>query len=181
MESKQALRTTYRAQRRNGPISDPLSSQGLLTTPEWKDAKVIASYWSIPYEPDTHALLSATVGKKKILLPIVRADLNLEWGEWNGETLEERRGLLEPRSQSLGIEAIESADLIIVPALLVDHRGVRLGQGGGCFDRSLPRRKPEAWTVALIHKNEFFSRDLPRDEFDVPVDAVSFGSTLLHF
>jgi len=41
-----------------------------------------------------------------------------------------RHGISEPIGDRLGIEAISSAQVIVVPALAVDRRGRRLGQGG---------------------------------------------------
>ena len=40
--------------------------------------------------------------------------------------------------------------LVIVPALAVDRRGVRLGRGGGFYDRSLSGRDPQARLIAMV-------------------------------
>ena len=47
-------------------------------------------------------------------------------------------GLREPTGERLGVEAIGTAALVLVPGLAVDRRGIRLGRGAGYYDRSLP-------------------------------------------
>jgi 5-formyltetrahydrofolate cyclo-ligase len=61
----------------------------------------------------------------------------------------------------------------VVPALAVDHRGTRLGQGGGWYDRALRFARPGALLLALVHDGEDLDTELPRDPHDVPVSAVA--------
>jgi 5-formyltetrahydrofolate cyclo-ligase len=106
------------------------------------------------------------------LLPVVTDDWDLEWCEYDGG-LTTRRGLEEPTGPRLGRAALASCDLVIVPALLVDRSGARLGKGGGCYDRALPRTT--GLTVALIHDHELVD-SLPREPHDVRVAAVATPS-----
>jgi len=50
-------------------------------------------------------------------------------------------------------------------------RGVRLGQGGGSFDRALPLLP--GWKIALIDSASLSVEDLIEEEHDVRVDAVA--------
>ena len=59
----------------------------------------------------------------------------------------------------------------MTPGLTVDPHGMRLGQGGGCYDRALAHRDPAAPVVTLLHEGEASELDLPADEHDQPVDA----------
>ncbi len=50
-----------------------------------------------------------------------------------------------------------------------------MGQGGGCYDKALPRRRAGVPVVVLLHPGELLGPDdepLPREPHDVPVDAV---------
>jgi 5-formyltetrahydrofolate cyclo-ligase len=58
-----------------------------------------------------------------------------------------------------------------VPALAVDRRGVRLGRGGGYYDRSLPLAAPGAALVAVVRDTELVPH-LPSDPHDVPMTAA---------
>ena len=60
--------------------------------------------------------------------------------------------------------------MVFVPAHGVDSRGTRIGQGKGCYDRSLLRTT--AMLVAVVHPWEVLALDLPREPHDRPVDAV---------
>ncbi len=63
-------------------------------------------------------------------------------------------------------------DLIIVPALAVDKDKFRLGYGGGFYDKFLKEISPKTKTIVPIY-HEFIIDELPRDEFDVPVDIIT--------
>ncbi|MBD3689119.1 5-formyltetrahydrofolate cyclo-ligase [Nanchangia anserum] len=71
-----------------------------------------------------------------------------------------------PRASEAEVAAI---DLCILPALAVDRRGVRLGQGGGWYDRAL-MAMPQAFVVALVWGNDVVDA-LPCEAFDRRVDA----------
>ncbi|MFB6395191.1 5-formyltetrahydrofolate cyclo-ligase, partial [Polymorphospora sp. 2-325] len=70
-----------------------------------------------------------------------------------------------------GPAAVGAADLVVVPAVAVDRRGLRLGRGGGSYDRALARVAPATLTVALLHDGELLDA-VPAEEHDRPVHAV---------
>jgi 5-formyltetrahydrofolate cyclo-ligase len=70
-------------------------------------------------------------------------------------------------------------DVVIVPALHIDRRGNRLGQGGGSYDRALARTK--AWKVALVYPGELTSEEVPREVHDQQVDAAATPEILVRF
>jgi 5-formyltetrahydrofolate cyclo-ligase len=104
------------------------------------------------------------------LLPVLLEDDDLDWSAYDGKLAPGRRGLLEPVGPRLGVDAVASCDLVLVPALLVDRRGNRLGKGGGSYDRALARAT--GLTVALLHDDEVVDA-VPHDVHDVPVKAVA--------
>ena len=63
-----------------------------------------------------------------------------------------------------------------MPALAVDRSGIRLGNGGGCYDRALARVAPDVLVVALLHDGELTDEPLPAEAHDRPVDAVATPS-----
>jgi 5-formyltetrahydrofolate cyclo-ligase len=103
------------------------------------------------------------------LLPVVTPDWDLDWAVHDGSTAR-CRGLLEPTGPRLGPDALATCDLVLVPALLVDRTGTRLGKGGGCYDRALPRTA--GLTVALLADDELVD-ELPAEPHDVRVRAVA--------
>ena len=124
----------------------------------------MAIYRSLPIEPPTHAVAQMLHARHMtVIVPETLPDLDLEWHELRAD------GSEGPR---LGREGIAAARLILAPALSVDHTGTRLGQGGGCYDRALARRRTDALVVAILNDHEYAASPLPYDTHDVRVDAV---------
>ena len=176
-EEKSSLRTRYRRERNERYIEH--SFEYLATSPEFLNSKVIASYMSYGDEPDTRQLnLELIKTGKTLLLPRINGD-NLEWVQWNGDEsqLQQKKKISEPSGPAFtNLAAIE---VIIVPALRIDRSGYRLGQGGGFYDRALPHLA--AWSIGLIHPDEISGEDLPREPWDIPLDAAATPDLVLRF
>ncbi|MGI8448022.1 MAG: 5-formyltetrahydrofolate cyclo-ligase [Streptosporangiaceae bacterium] len=130
----------------------------ILSLPETQMAGTVAAYYSIGSEPETHGLLFALWKRGSyVLLPILLPGGDLDWASYEGpDSLRPGpRYLTEPTEPPRGVGAITSADLVLVPALAVDHSGVRLGRGGGSYDRALARVGTPVHTVALLYDSEF--------------------------
>ena len=87
-------------------------------------------------------------------------------GRWPGP-----KGTAEATGPRLGPHALADATLVVVPALAVDRRGVRLGKGGGSYDRALATVPPGVPVIALLYDDELRDR-LPAEPHDRPVTAV---------
>jgi 5-formyltetrahydrofolate cyclo-ligase len=141
--------------------------------PEVRRAATVAAYVSVGTEPGTGPLLeSLSAMGKRVILPVVLGDLDLDWGTWRGSTAlaPARRGLLEPVDR-LGLDAIGTADVVLVPGLAVSATWARLGQGGGCYDRALGRVPVGTPVACLLYDGEV-GLDVPTDPHDRPVTAA---------
>ena len=108
----------------------------------------------------------------RVLLPVVPAGgHDLSWAVHTGRLTPGRFGLLEPDGERLEPAALASADVVVLPALAVSRDGVRLGRGGGFYDRALRHAQPGAVLVALVFDDEFVE-DLPTEPHDRRVTAV---------
>ncbi|MEP6855057.1 MAG: 5-formyltetrahydrofolate cyclo-ligase, partial [Pedococcus sp.] len=122
----------------------------------------VAAYESKPTEPPTQALVAAFLSRGvRVMLPVTLASWDLDWREADGDGA---------GGETLGLEAVARASVVFVPAQGVDAHGTRIGQGKGCYDRSLPRTT--ALLVAVVHPWEVLAHDLPHEPHDRPVDAV---------
>ncbi|GIJ08971.1 5-formyltetrahydrofolate cyclo-ligase [Micromonospora andamanensis] len=127
-----------------------------------------------PGGPDLPAVLAdALPPGADLLLPVLRDDLDLDWAAWDRSQamVAAGRGIREPAGPRLGVTAVATADLVVVPALAVDKRGVRLGRGGGSYDRALARVPATVLTVVPLHDGELLD-ELPGEPHDQPVRAV---------
>ena len=75
-------------------------------------------------------------------------------------------------TDSPALAAPPAPDLIIAPGLAFDRNGIRLGMGGGYYDRllSLPRHE-NSLRIGLAYAFQIVD-SLPRQPWDVPVHAV---------
>jgi 5,10-methenyltetrahydrofolate synthetase len=133
----------------------------------------VCAYVPVGTEPGSIDLLDTLLRRAgRVLLPVARttADntpLPLSWGEYRPGTLTTGRwGLLEPPEPWLPASALAQAGVVLVPALAVDRRGVRLGRGRGFYDRSLGLRHPHARLIAVVRDTEVLD-ELPAEPHDV--------------
>ena len=176
---KKELRAGLLAARRDLSVSARAAAASSLTAavlnlPEVLAAGTVAAYVSIGTEPATAEVLNVLQSRKvRVLLPVVRDDLDLDWAiyENRAHLSPERLGLLTPVGPRLGLEGIAAADVVLVPALAVAEDGTRLGRGGGCYDRALQRVRPGVPVVALLHDGELLPA-VPAEPHDRRVSAV---------
>ncbi|MEO3755162.1 5-formyltetrahydrofolate cyclo-ligase [Streptomyces sp. B6B3] len=156
----------------------------VLALPELADlapGATVAGYVSVGREPGTAGLLAALRGRGvRVLLPVLLPDFDLDWAEFEGagrlvESAHAGRSrLLEPRGPRLGRAAVTDAAVVLLPGVAVDRDGVRIGRGGGSFDRVLGRLAAagaEPALVALVYGHEMVER-LPREPHDRSVHVA---------
>lgn len=152
-------------------------SSAALALPELAGARTVAAYVSVGREPGTRPLLDALRARSvRVLLPVLLADNDLDWAAYEGaeHLLPAGRGLLEPDGVRLGPAAVLDADVVLLPGLAVDGRGMRLGRGGGSYDRVLARLSAAGahpCLVVLLYDDEVVAQ-VPEEPHDHPVDAV---------
>ncbi|MEU1330257.1 5-formyltetrahydrofolate cyclo-ligase [Streptomyces sp. NPDC005865] len=161
-----------------------------LELPELAGAHTVAAYVSVGGEPGTRALLDALHARgTRVLLPVLLPDNDLDWGGYEGPgslARVQHRGkmaLLEPSGARLGPDAVLTADAVLLPGLAVDTRGMRLGRGGGSYDRvlaRLERAEADPALVVLLYDSEVVAH-LPAEAHDRPVHAVVTPSGVRRF
>ena len=176
-DQKIVLRDRARRERSQKFISCNFSV--ILKAPEIASASTIASYVSYDLEPSTLEINEAFLRDgKMVVLPRINGD-QLEWVSWNGDPnqLISKKNILEPLGEAL--KDLSHIAAVIVPALRIDQSGYRLGQGGGYYDRALP--KFTAWTIGLVYAGELNSEELPHEAHDIRLDAAASPSIVVRF
>lgn len=143
--------------------------------PQFRNAKCILLYMSIPGEVETQKIIEKWSKSRKIALPLVC-----------GETLELRRydalhlqkgykDILEPSPEAEAVAADE-IDLAVIPGMAFSRRPdgkvIRLGRGGGFYDRLLPQLGCPVFGVAFSFR---ITDTVPSDPWDIPIDGVITG------
>jgi 5-formyltetrahydrofolate cyclo-ligase len=137
------------------------------------DRRRIAAYVPIGREPGSLRLLDMLRdGGTEVLLPVVVPE-GLDWARYGGADglVAGMLGTRAPAGPRLGPAALATAEAVLVPALAVDHRGLRLGRGGGYYDRALTAAPSGVPLVALLHDGELVER-LPADPWDTTVTSA---------
>jgi 5-formyltetrahydrofolate cyclo-ligase len=171
-DTKADLRRRFRPQRRQAVTQAPgawVTAAAALVPTLLEPPLRLGLYWPVGAEPDLRPLVEHLPApwRHHLALPAIRGDrlLYLPWRP--GDPLApDEVGIPAP----LGEEGLEPSQLglLLVPALAVDHGGVRLGSGGGWYDRlraAPPWRAPPALVVVPA---ACVVPRLPRDPWDVP-------------
>jgi 5-formyltetrahydrofolate cyclo-ligase len=177
-DGKTRLRRTLRRARRD--VDAPTASsaartcaQHLGASPLWQACQRIALYLPNDGELDTApiAALAASGGARSLFLPRVSGPA-LEFAPWHpGDPLVTSHfGIDEPASAAVDAEQI---DLFLLPLVGFAEGGVRLGMGGGYYDRYFgaiaPARRP--WLIGLAYALQR-STGIVADPWDIPLDGV---------
>ena len=176
---KIALRDQLLTERRRHSLATLVSNASaiarhLLETEEVRRAATVAAYISVRNEPGTGALIDALHGLgRRVILPVLLPDNDLDWAEYTraDELAPAGRGLLQPVGRTLGVNAIATADVVLCPGVAVDRTGMRLGRGGGSYDRALGRVPVGTFVCALLYDGEVVDQ-VPAAVHDRPVSAV---------
>lgn len=145
----------------------------LTKTTLWKNAQIIAITMSQSFEWDTRRLIErAWQENKTVVIPrslnktktmefhILKDFTQVVIGYGNIE---------EPNPLQTEIINKESIDLLIVPGLVFNRAGYRIGFGGGYFDRFLATFSNQ--TISLISSMQI-DESIPVDDHDKPVQYI---------
>lgn len=155
----------------------------LLDLPDISDAGCVAAYLSFGAEPSSSELLAHLRSRHvRVLLPVLRADLDLDWAIYVGPqgVVQGEKGPPRPSGPTLGVDIIAEADVVVVPALAVGQDGTRLGRGGGSYDRALSRVPLGRPVVALLYDGELLP-GVPTEDHDRGVDLAVQPSGVTRF
>lgn len=181
------LRRDIRAARRAIPPDERrrISAQTTATALAWlrahADIQRVATFLSLPEEIDTAPLNRALwQAGYSLYLPYVRGmGEALAWLPYQEDTAlaPDAAGIPAPPLHE-PLDAL-ALDAVITPLVAWDARGTRLGMGGGFYDRTFARKIPRAkpWLLGIAYPCQAVAT-LPRQPWDVPLDAVASAENL---
>lgn len=183
---KQRLREEHLAARealseQERSVLDNRITQKLLATSEYAEATTVLTYVSVSSEVSTRMFIECALRDgKTVAVPRCLPGHCLEFVAITSldQLIAAPFGLLEPPKELPALtEEQMNASICIVPALLVDIKGYRLGYGAGFYDRFLstyPGKK-----ICLAYQQNLSRTMLPHTTFDVAVDEVITESDVL--
>lgn len=176
---KQSLRAQVRQQRIDRDAGERTAASSAIAERlhelvERVGAESISCYLSTPAEPGTREFVNGAIDQGlRVLLPVAREDGLLDWvvADRSGAEVSGRYGP-EPSGELLGPIAVNDVDLMIIPAAAVDNTGMRLGWGGGYFDKTLGSMDQRPPVYAVVYDDEFTDDPVPSDALDQPISGV---------
>jgi 5-formyltetrahydrofolate cyclo-ligase len=132
-------------------------------------AKTVAAYLPFGTEPNIMDFVAGAAAHGiKLIMPVSQLDQSMHWVEYTGHSAPGIFGFHEPT----GMEAaLESAQLILIPASAADKQGNRLGKGKGFYDIALSQLATKIPIAAVVYDQEVLEQ-LPIEAHDQAVDYV---------
>ncbi|MFZ3580338.1 5-formyltetrahydrofolate cyclo-ligase [Virgibacillus sp. DJP39] len=153
-------------------IEEKITSQ-LINSELWKKAETIGITISQGFEWDTKAIID-TAWKEQKQVTVPKCDpAKKQLTFYQLKTYNQLEivyyNLQEPSPSISKPIKKTSIDLLIVPGLLFDKNGYRIGFGGGYYDRFLTDF-PNV-TASLVADGQLI-QEIPSEAFDLPVDYI---------
>lgn len=148
----------------------------LFSLKEFEKAKNIMFYVSTNTEADTQEIIEELLKKKEktIIVPyVIKDDLKLHVSELKdfNELVPKTFEILEPKEPYAREFNPDKLDLVIVPGIVFDKKGHRIGYGYGYYDRFLKTIRKETVKIGLAFDFQLIE-DIPEEKHDVPMDIV---------
>lgn len=173
---KNSLRRKLLSRRHALPLEQQLAkSRAIQTrfvaTELFREARSLGLYSPVNSEVLTDEIFSAALSAgKKVVFPRVR-EHHLDFIEVRGQ--EDLRkgafGIQEPVGEQ--VTPLNELDVLVVPGVVFDAQGGRLGYGKGFFDRGLDEKKLKPFLVGLCYEIQLVTF-LPKENHDVLMDAL---------
>ena len=181
--SKSELRSAIRQDRRafvqslraQGPEAERRVAEALAAQviPHLSAARIVAGYRPTPWEIDPGAIEAHLLALGvTVALPRTHPNAPLTFHAIDQHTIIEPglHGIHEPPSNA----PVVIPDVVLVPLVAVDRRGIRLGQGGGHYDRTLEvlRREKPVRAIGLAFDVQIVDQ-LEAEPHDQRLDAIA--------
>jgi len=155
----------------------------LAETVEYRNSQNIMFYVSTRSEVQTEEMIKTSIKMgKNIFVPIILKEcINLAPSkifDFDTELEKGEKGILEPKKKYYRLFPSENIDLIIVPGVVFDLRGNRIGRGFGYYDNFLRKIRTSTKIIALAFEMQIVKK-IPVDKNDIPVDKIITESRII--
>jgi 5-formyltetrahydrofolate cyclo-ligase len=168
----------------NGEIArkSGIICERLMQTPFFEDAECLGLYSPVRNEVNTDSIFDSARGLgKRVAFPITSKSVG-ELFFFEVEDLKELSvgtfGINEPPSLKKSFISPDKIDLLIMPGVVFDEKGYRVGYGGGYYDRLTGENDFRAVKAALAFDMQIVE-DLPAEPHDKKVDYIITESRMI--
>jgi 5-formyltetrahydrofolate cyclo-ligase len=154
----------------------------LRALPEIAQARAIALFWPMERhkEVDLRPLYAELAARgTRCAFPAIAPEdggrMTFRFVAAADELAERGKGFAEPPPDA---ELVAALDVVIVPGLMFDGAGYRIGYGAGYYDRTLRAFCPPGRAIGVAYDFQL-APEIPALEDDVPVDAIVTDARVL--
>ena len=142
---------------------------------EFRSARNVMFYVSYNNEVFTHDLIKESFSEKRVIVPLLLDDeiVPVEIREWK-ELKPGAFNILEPEHRNLF--PLHLIDLVLVPGVVFDEKGYRIGHGLGYYDKFL--KKLRATRIGLAFDFQVV-KEVPHLEYDQRMDIIVTDKRIL--
>lgn len=178
MDQKQSLRIEkleqFRQLSMNRKTKIELKQQEqLFSSPLWSASRRIGITISTTDEWNTYPIIEKawSQGKKVASPKCIAKTKEMDFYEWNGFDRIQTgyAGIMEPLPREADLIEASQIDLLIVPGVVFDFNGYRIGFGGGYYDRMLATFAGR--TLSICSEMQLVDQ-VPKESFDLPVQMM---------
>ncbi|MDV2467759.1 5-formyltetrahydrofolate cyclo-ligase [Acinetobacter chinensis] len=187
-----SLRSQMRKQRKALTVFQQRQAQQQVLTrlrsiPEFRSAHKVGIYLDAFGEIYTQLIIQSCFQQnKQVYLPMIcNMNQQLVWVRISSGQYRNKRftshplGMLEPAA-TRG-KHVSVLDCLIMPLLVCDMQGSRVGMGGGFYDRTLASASQRPFRLGLAHDFQQIKQIIPRQPWDQPLNALLTPSHFQRF
>lgn len=159
-------------------------TESIIALPEFAKASTIACYVNKGSEVQTRPLIrKALAAQKKVLVPIIKKDdPELIFSEIPRlyELSPGPFGIMEPNPSKRKPRDVSISDMVIVPGIVFDVYGHRIGWGRGYYDRVMKKLWPGSASIGVCFDIQLVDQ-IPVEQFDLPVKILVTESRVIRY
>jgi len=157
----------------------------LAESVEYRNSRNIMFYVATRSEVQTEEMIKTSIEMgKNIFVPIILPEcINLAPSkifDFDTELEKGKKGILEPKKEYYRLFPPENIDLIIIPGVVFDLSGNRIGRGFGYYDNFLKKFRSSTKIIALAFEMQIVKR-IPNDKNDIPVHGIITEKRIITF
>jgi 5-formyltetrahydrofolate cyclo-ligase len=170
LERRAAIPAEVRASR------DSKICRNILSSAAYRYADVLLMFYPMKAEVDVLPIMDAALAAgKRVAFPRCHAEdhsMIFYFVTSRDDFKAGAYGIMEPDPslEAFVPSSVETQNVLcLVPAIVYDRRGFRVGYGGGYYDRFFGKSRPAS--VGIVYE-EFILKSVPHGRYDITVDVV---------
>jgi len=158
-------------------VADAAIFNQLKKMGEFGDLEIVMCYVSFAGEVDTHRIIKYWLAAgMRVCVPKVnvgvKSMVGVEIKDFDRDLVVGAYGILEPNDSCVCVVDLADISLVVLPGLVFDRVGNRIGFGGGFYDKFLAQFPEGTKFVGLAYDWQVVD-ELEADDWDVAVSVIS--------